>query len=291
MPAADHVVRAMTNDGAFRIVAARTTDTVAGVVRAQEARGEDARILGELVTGAILYRETMAPTLRVQGLLRGAGDTGQLVGDSHPDGWARGLLKKGRSTRTVDLAGEGALLQLTRSLPTGQNHTGTVAIPEDGKLASAFMAYFDRSEQITTLVSVATVLDDSGDAPRVVAAGGFLVQILPEAKDLAGPLAVMTLRLEDFLDLGPRLVDTDASPDHLVEEVFYGMEHTRLGDSPLRFGCNCSRERVMAGFATLRRADIEELVEDGEPLETRCDYCGSLYIIEPELLRGLLASS
>lgn len=47
----------------------------------------------------------------------------------------------------------------------------------------------------------------------------------------------------------------------------------------------------MAGFATLRRADIEELVEDGEPLETRCDYCGSLYIIEPELLRGLLASS
>ncbi|MEZ4307686.1 MAG: Hsp33 family molecular chaperone HslO, partial [Polyangiaceae bacterium] len=60
-PPADTVVRAVTQDGAFRVIVTLTTATVKGAVTAQDVSGSTAARLGELVTGAVLVREAMAP--------------------------------------------------------------------------------------------------------------------------------------------------------------------------------------------------------------------------------------
>lgn len=289
MSEGDRVIRAMTRDGSFRMVAVRSTRTAARVVEAQRAAGENARILADLVTLAVLHRETMSPSQRVQVVLRGANDSGQLVADSHPDGWARGLLRA-RKGRTVDLQGPDALLQLQRPLRGGEMHVGTVAVPEDGRLASAATAYFAQSEQTITMVSLGTVLADDDDR-RVVASGGFLVQVLPEATDIEGPLATMTLRLEEFVDIADRLRAHDASPEYFVDEVFYGFEVEQLASSELRFGCVCSEERFLTSLATLDAEAIAELLEGNEPIHSTCDYCGTEYAIDPEQLRGLARRS
>ncbi len=275
----DNVQRAMTDDGAFRIIAARTTETVRGVVAAQRLEGDDARALGALVTAAILYRETMAPTLRVQLVVQAADGTGHMVADSNPEGWSRGLLKRAGDAPLA--LGEGALLQMLRSLPNGALHRGVVGMPESGDISTAVMGYMQSSEQIASMVAVDVVLDEQG---AVAAAGGYLVQILPECKEREGALALMTARLEDFVQIGDRLRDHDDCAAHLVEEIFYGMEHTHLGDSQLRFGCNCSKERVMASLHTLGPDDLLSLIEEGEPLDMSCDHCATPYIVTiPEL--------
>ena len=79
MDSTDSVLRAITDDGAFRVIVARTTDTVQHVLSAQGAQGNTGKNLGDLVTGAVLFRETMAPNLRVQGILKGSG--GSLRGE------------------------------------------------------------------------------------------------------------------------------------------------------------------------------------------------------------------
>lgn len=285
----DRVIRAMSRDGSFRVVAVRSTRAVASVVRAQHASGANARILGDLATLAVLYRETMAPSLRVQVVLRGANESGQAVADSHPDGWVRGLLRP-KGDRTVDLRGRDALIQLQRPLRNGEMHVGTVAIPEDGRLASAATAYFAQSEQTTTMVALGTVLADDDDT-RVVAAGGFLVQVLPEGRDLEGKLATMMLRLEEFVDIDDRLRAHDASPEHFVDEVLYGFEIEQLASSDVRFGCACSEERFLASLATLDAASIDELLGSTEPIQSTCDYCGAEYAVDPEVLRGLARRS
>jgi molecular chaperone Hsp33 len=149
------------------------------------------------------------------------------------------------------------------------------------------VAYFEFSEQTSTMVSLAAVMD--GD--RVVASGGFLVQLLAEAKDRTASLAVMSLRVEDFVDIRDRLVAEDASPDYFIDEVFFGMPSTRLGDSEITAGCNCSETRVFTSLATLSGPEIAELVASDEPIETTCEWCGTTYSIAPERLRGLLVSS
>jgi molecular chaperone Hsp33 len=290
----DTVVRAMTNDGAFRVIAARTTETVRGAISAQNARGATARHFGELITGAILVRETMAPNLRVQGILKSATGRGSLVADAHPDGTSRGLVNFGAGGAGEISVGKGALLQMMRTMPNGALHQGVVEVPapnpgdprgEHGSgISRGLMAYMQDSEQVFSMIAVACVL--AGDT--VVTAGGYVVQLLPEVE--RGPLMVMTERLADFGDL-EEVLKSGASPDTLLSELLHGMPFTRLEESSLCFACKCSQLRVVSTLATLPRADIEDLLRSGEVLEIRCDYCGKDYQVLPAQLRSLLTTS
>jgi molecular chaperone Hsp33 len=281
--ATDSVIRAMTNDGGFRVITTRTTETVRGAVAAQKAKGATARAFGELLTGAVLYRETMAPQLRVQAILQGASKSGHLVADSHPTGASRGLVKIAEG-KTLELAG-GALLQMMRTMPRGDVHQGIVEVPENGSISDALMACMQTSEQVISMISVGCQLD--GD--DVVAAGGYIVQLLPELDE--GLLAIMTERLKDFVAID-RLFDSAArTPEALLGELLFGMEFTVLESSPVRFECVCSEVRVMTSLATLSRDEIEELMAPGDPIELTCDYCGKEYSIPPARLQGLLDGS
>lgn len=281
----DAAHRAMTDDGGFRVIAARTTETVRAAVAAQKVTGDDARMLGELITGAILLRETMAPTLRVQGILQTEALT--VVADAHPDGGTRGLVQRPRR-RPEDRAALAAnpLLAMMRSLPNGALQRGTVQVPPgDGGLSRALCAYLQESEQSVGLVSVGVVME--GDT--VVAAGGYLVQLLPELSEEM--LAVMTFRLEEFPPIETLLAQTGAAPRVLIEEVLYRMPFALLAESPLRFQCRCDETRLLASLATVPRDEIQSMVDAAEPLEITCDYCGHEYRIAVESLRGLLTPS
>ncbi len=275
----------MTDDGAFRVVAARTTDTTAAILNTQEAHGQIAQQLAELVTASILYRETMAPKLRVQCVVEDD-KAGKLIADSHPSGWARGLVHANEDDEPPKLNGDKVLLQMMRTLPSGDLHRGVVQLPEGGNLSDAFMRYMQQSEQIVSMISLGAALGE--DRP---ATGGYLLQLLPEAKESKAALAIMTERLADFKDITELLKSTDASPKALIEEILFGMPFTWLQETELRPGCNCNDLRVMASLSALPRQDIEEMIRAGDPVELSCDYCGAEYIVDPNRLRGLLASS
>lgn len=286
MPETDAVLRAMTNDGAFRIIAARTTDTAQAVIAAQELSGLAAQDMADLLTSAVLYRETMAPSLRVQCIVRFEEDAGQLVADSHPDGWTRGLFQKGSGEAPADIRKTRATLQMMRTLPNSDLHRGVVELPENGNLSEGFMRYMQLSEQIVSMISVGSVLE--GPDP---AAGGYVVQLLPEAAEEEAAMETMTKRLERFVEIRERLQASDSSPSELVEQIFEGMPFTWLQSSDIRFGCQCSQLRVMTTLSVLNRTDIQELVDEGEPLSIGCDYCGTSYTVEIAQLQGLLSAS
>ena len=286
MPESDSVVRAMTDDGAFRVVAARTTDTARAVNEAQNLSGPIANDMADLLTTAVLYRETMAPTLRVQCIVRFDEEAGQLVADSHPEGWSRGLLQRGPGDAPTDLRNTGATLEMMRTLPRSDLHRGIVEMPKGGNLSDAFMRYMQLSEQIASMISLGSAVE----APHPVA-GGYVVQVLPEAAEAEAAMATMTKRLEGFVEIRERLQSYDASPTRLVEQIFEGMPFTWLQKSDIGFGCECSELRVMTTLSVLDRTDIQELVDEGEPLSIGCDYCGASYTVEIAQLQGLLSVS
>ena len=282
----DAVMRAMTNDGAFRIVAVRTTDTARNVIAAQKLSGRPAEDMADLVTAAVLYRETMAPSLRVQCIVRFADGAGQLVADSHPDGWSRGLLQSASPDAPPDIRETPATLEMMRTLPNTDLHRGIVEVPDSGNLSEAFMRYMQLSEQIVSMISLGSAL--GGDQP---AAGGYLVQLLPEAAEAEAAVETMTKRLENFVEIRDRLRATNGSPARLIEQIFEGMPFTWLHQSDIRFGCQCSQLRVMTTLSLLDRSEIQDLVDEGEPLSVGCDYCGASYTVEIAQLQGLLSAS
>jgi molecular chaperone Hsp33 len=279
----DLVVRAITADGAFRVIAVRTTETARGVASVQNAKGPRARLLAEMLTASVLVRETMAPDLRVQAILQGDDPKTRIVADSFPDGTTRGLVQlKGGGEVSL---GEHSVLQMMRTLHSGQIQQGVVQASKTGGISAALMEYMQASEQVVSFAAVGAIERDDG----VTSAGGYIVQLLPEASE--GPLMVMTERLKDFPTIESLLEHDEAEPEKLLGEVLYGMPYDEVGRGTLRFECRCSDERLLATLLSLPRDDIRELVKGlsaGEVLEIDCDYCQRHYRIPPERLRGVL---
>lgn len=278
----DRIFRAMTNDGAFRVVTLDGTQTARAVCRAQEVRGKNASHLAELVLGSALIRETMSPQLRVQGILRRGDGKGYLLGDSHPSGNTRGLFSR-KKDDDGELQLEGSVLQMVRTLHDGRVQQGVVQVGKGADISQALMTYMQESEQVVTMIVVGAVLDAD---QTIAAAGGYLVQLLPQAEQ--APLAVMTERLEDFRNIDHILTHDEFTPRLLCDELLYGMPFTELGDSELGAECWCSRAALLGALATLDRQEIQSMVDDGQMLEISCDYCRHDYQLAPAELQGLL---
>jgi molecular chaperone Hsp33 len=277
----DNALRAMTEDGAFRVITVRTTDIVRRMLATRSLWGAEAVRLADLVTGTILVRETMAPTHRVQSLLRTA--DGVWVGDSDPDGGARGLLT--RKERNAAASTQGDTLEVVRTLHNGELHRGVVQVAVGSSMSQALMVYLQESEQVVSMLAIGCVLGED----HVVAAGGYIVQLLPDVGQ--GPLAIMAERLSDFEHIGPLLAKLDAATSPLMDEILYGMPFTRLEECPLVWRCRCGMDRVLATLATLPRSDLVALSAEDKPIELSCDFCGTEYSVSVAQLRGLLAKS
>jgi molecular chaperone Hsp33 len=282
----DNVLRAITDDGAFRVIAADTTATVRGALEAQNAKTPElTRTFADLLTGAVLVRESMAPDNRLQAILQGDNPRARMVADTHPDGATRGLIQLPADVNEMPVA-ENGLLQIARTLSNGSLHQGVVRVPAGShSVSSAFMAYMQESEQTVTMIAIGCHISNGA----VAAAGGYMVQLLPEVAE--GPLAVMTERLKDFEDIVPLLARGRASPEELLAETLYGMPFTKVGDRPVHFGCRCSPDRLAMSLASLPRADIESLMEGGKTLEIECDYCRKRYDFTQQQLRSLIESN
>lgn len=279
----DHALRAITLDGAFRVVAIRTTDTARAVVAAQQASGGRAVLLAEMLTGAVLVRQTMSPDLRVQGILQGDDPKTRIVTDCFPDGSVRGLVQA-RPGSEVTL-GERSVLQMMRTLVNGEVQQGIVQASADGGISGALMEYMQNSSQVISFIAVGATTDADGS---IAAAGGYVVQLLPEVG--GGPLMVMTERLKEFPAIRELLTEGHAEPGVLLDELLYAMPFEVVGKEEVRFECKCSDERLLASLASLPKADIRELLDDPRMLEIDCDYCGRHYQFAPEKLRGMLAT-
>lgn len=281
----DKIHRAMTDDGSFRVLTCDVTSTVVGAIEAQRATGAEAATFGELLVGTILFRETMSPSLRVQGIAKSANASGQFIADSHPSGDVRGLVQRKNADVPVTLQ-PGATLCMMRSMQNGSLNQGIVELGDKPTMSEGLMGYMQSSEQIVTMVGVGVTPDDAGKVER---AGGYLVQLLPGAQ--RGPLMVMTERLSDFQDVNELLKKPEFTPEWLLGELLYGMPYAAVANSTVQFNCWCDELKVIGALSTLPRSDLEELASANEVLSINCDYCGALYEIPPGRLRGLLEES
>lgn len=280
----DRAISAVTHDGAFRVIAVRSTRTVRGLNKSQGVKGSSAENLADLASGTILVRLTMAPNYRVQGIIQGASGRGTLVADSWPDGGTRGLVRASQGPVSF---GEGARMQVMRTMPNGAMHQGIVEVSREHRVSGAVMNYLLESEQVTTALGVASVLSEEGE---VLLSGGYVVQLLPECTE--PPLAVMYERLRtDFADLGRVLLGLDGDPDALVSEILYGMEYTRTLEFDLDYRCRCSADRVLASLVSVGKQELEDMIQKAEPLHITCDYCQQQYEVDPQMLRGLVSAS
>lgn len=174
----------------------------------------------------------------------------------------------------------------------GQNpYQGIVAlVDEDGKpltsLADVLSQYMKQSEQLETTLVLAA--DDN-------TAAGLLIQRLPVLgeNNLAG---TNNAQSQEELDEHYRRISMLASSlkrdelltldaETILRRLFWEEQVLRFEpvtssaeeDSPLRFACSCSRERVDNMLRSLGEAEVQSVIDERGKVEVGCDFCGQQY--------------
>ena len=229
------------------------------------------RLLGEACVASALFTGHIKIDGRLSVQLRSNSALRTLFAECTSAGTLRGIaqVEDGEDAPT-DLAhlGNDALLAITIENPgldprEPQRYQSLVALQGNG-LDEAFEGYFRHSEQLPTRLLLAA------DGQH---AAGLLLQKLPgdEGDDdgwtRAGAL-FDTLAHDELL----------ASDGTALLHRLFHQEHPQLvGEKPLRFGCSCSRERVVGMLQSLGEEEARAAAEPTGQVEVRCEFCGQEY--------------
>jgi molecular chaperone Hsp33 len=175
-----------------------------------------------------------------------------------------------------------AFLAITFDQPaTEERYQGIV--PLDGEsLAQAAQAYFTQSEQIPSIVRLATHKGEDGWH-----AGGLLFQHLPEGEEgrerlhtrLDHPdwphVAVLAGSVK-----GEELTDPAVPLDDLIWRLFHEEEEVRTLE-PINFskGCRCDPDYVRSVIARFPVAERAEMVGDDGLIRVDCAFCATSFPI------------
>src|SRR5699024_12312540 len=95
----------------------------------------------------------------------------------------------------------------------------------------------------------------------VLASGGFIIQLLPGATE------EMIQQLEADINNFPaisKLIEEGKSPEEIIQALFEGEEINFLETMPIRFSCDCSKERIETAIKGLGEAEIQDMIERSE---------------------------
>ncbi|CBW25188.1 putative chaperonin [Halobacteriovorax marinus SJ] len=73
-----------------------------------------------------------------------------------------------------------------------------------------------------------------------------------------------------------------------IQSHFEALGFTYLGSKLVEFKCNCSRERMVQSIASLcNSSGLNEIFENKNELEAKCDYCKTYYLITKDEISNL----
>ncbi|SDE41967.1 Hsp33 family molecular chaperone HslO [Rhodospira trueperi] len=177
------------------------------------------------------------------------------------------------------LLGRGHLAFTVDQGPGTERYQGITELTGDS-LARSVEHYFRQSEQLPTVV-LSAARQDPALGWR---AGCVLVQRMPpEAGGRDGAEAADAWETAGVLldTLGAdELLDSALTPERIVHRLFHGESLVPGETWPLRFGCRCSREKVMAALSRFSRAEMETMKQDDGVLTASCQFCAAHYTFD-----------
>lgn len=286
----DHLIRVATKDGTLRATAAVTTGLVEAICRRQGTDPTATVALGRLVTGAALMGSLLKNDQRLALMVEGNGPLQRLHAETDALGQVRGSVKvpvsgiaptdKGFDVPAA--VGRAGFLHVIKDLGLKEPYRGMVQL-YSSEIAEDLAYYLTSSEQVPSTVALGVYLESAG---RVSAAGGLIVQAMPEGEE-----ALIALLEKRLVALPPitALLREGRDPRQILEELFADIPLGRTEETPLVFRCTCSRGQVLGMLKTLGRKELQEMAARQEETEVVCEFCKERYRFSPEEIQSLMA--
>ena len=266
------------------------------------------RLLGEAATLAVLLGASLKLEGRFQLQTKTAGPVGMLLVDFDAPSNLRALARFDAAALAAlpASAGAGALLgegYLAFTVDPGgdlSRYQGVVAL-EGQDLQEAAHGYFERSEQIPTLVRLAVgqSVTPGGVEWR---AGGLLAQFLPDSPERRRQRRSRSRRRaarrddrrrspedDDWIEAKSRaattedheLIDPALSSERLLFRLFNERGVRVFEPKALADACRCSAERIDAMLQSFSAEERSAMVGDDGMIGVTCEFCSTKRVFDP----------
>lgn len=289
----DYIVRATAADSQIRAFAVTSKNIVETARQAHGTSPVATAALGRLLTagammGAMMKGEKDILTLQI----KCSGPIGGLTvtADAHANvkGFAEHpeVMLPPNAKGKLDVGGALGLgiLNVMKDMGMKEPYVGQTEL-KTGEIADDLTYYFANSEQVPSSVGLGVLMEKDNTVRQ---AGGFIIQLMPFAEDevidkLEKKLTAMD-SVTSYLDRG-------FTPEQLLLELLgeFGLEI--LDQMDTKFSCNCSKERVEKAIVSIGRKDINEMIQEGKPIEVKCHFCNTAYEFTVEDLKRIIKRS
>jgi|SRR5690625_3110206 len=285
----DYLVKATLFSGKVRAYAVRSTSLVREAQKRQDTWATASAALGRTLTittmmGAMLKGED---TITVK--IEGSGPLGAIITDGNAKGDVRGYVMQSHVDFPVNdigkldvkrAVGEGTL-SIVKDLGLKDYFTGQVPLVS-GEISEDFTYYFATSEQIPSAVGAGVLINPDHS---VLAAGGFIVQLMPGAEE-----DIITKVETAIASVPPvsTLVQEGYTPEQMLQRLFASEEIQFLETMPVRFQCKCSKDRIIRAIKGLGQEEIKSMIEEDHGAEATCHFCNEVYHVSEAELTELL---
>lgn len=151
-----------------------------------------------------------------------------------------------------------------------------------GEIAEDLTYYYATSEQTPSSVGLGVLLDKENFVRQ---AGGFIIQVMPDTEDeVIDKLEAKLNEVKSVTDM----LEKGMTPEDILRYILGDMDVEILETIPTEYKCNCSRERVSRAIASIGKKDLQEMIDEGKPIEVNCHFCGSHYNFDTEQLKELI---
>lgn len=275
----DYLVRGMARNDKVRIIGCECRDTVSEICKKHEAYPIATIALGRLICSTLMMGAMLKDKQTITCVINGGGKIGTLFAQANAKGETRGFV----SDSQVDLPlrdnkwdVEGAIcndgvLTVIKNFDEEKSFSSQVRLNK-GDISSDIATYFYESEQLPTVVNLNVELDKNG---AVSSARGYIIQLMTgyEEDDLE---YVENLKLESL----------DKKVDDCIISMF--SDFKRLENTGVKFRCDCSKEKFEKGLSSLKKEELEKILEEDKQIEVMCNFCSEKYMFSEEEIKKII---
>ena len=286
----DYIIRATAANDQIRAFAAVTTEMVETAREHHNTSPVATAALGRLLTagammGSMMKGEKDVLTLQIkaggpiQGITVTADSQGNVKGYvGNPD-----VCIPANSKGKLDVAGAvgPGFLTVIKDMGLKEPYSGQVML-QTCEIAEGLTYYFATSEQVPSAVGLGVLMNKNNTVRQ---AGGFIVQLMPFAEeDVISKLEQNVQKINSVTNL----LEEGHTPESLLEKVLEGFDVQINEKMDTRFRCNCSKERVAKALISIGRKELNEMIQEGKPIEMNCHFCNTNYNFTVEELKEIL---
>ena len=279
----DYMVRATAANAQIRAFAATTRDLAEYARKAHNLSPIAAAALGRLMTGTVMMgtmmdndQDLITVKMDGDGPLKGVLATADRSGNVKGYVTNPYVILEPNASGHLNVGGgigEGTLTVI-RDMGLKEPYVGQVPL-YTGEVAEDLTYYFTKSEQTPSSVGLGVLVERENLS--IMAAGGFIIQLLPFASEET------ITKLEENLTKFTSVTDilkAGKTPEDLLNIILDGFDVEITDKIDLNFYCNCDKDRVERALMLIGRKELQELIDDGNPIELCCQFCNKKYVFK-----------